>query len=509
MNSTINERAEILETPDADNKPAAISPKTKVRVNPDEETATPFPIDALPKVVADMAQAIAITERTPEILSGCCVLGILSACIGAGLQVKSGPNRTTRGNLYLVPSAESGSGKSESYRHAAKPFFSFQSTMCEAWKTNEGPKLKSQKMMLEIEISQIKKNAVKLDNLADREAARAELQKKMGELETLSDKEPLLYVEDVTTEKLAVSLAESREQLASMSPDAGSIVNNLLGRYSKLERTDESIYLKAFSGDNCRVDRQGRASVSLQSPCLSALWLVQPDKIETLLGERSLTDGGLIPRLLICHTHATPQKIKSNNQGEITGISPIISDAWAKLVQEILQKFRLAAAPVTIEPTPEAREAMNLHFNAIVDRRCSDLRDVSTYAARWNEQAWRIAVCLHAGTHGQQAGDGRKLDLSTAQKAIRLADWFGQQQLQILAAGRHEAKRGKLQKILELVTPDGITGRDVQRALRLPTADEAHELLAELEVEGAVIGRDSQPANGGHVMRIFTPAMHQ
>ena len=76
-----------------------------------------------------MAEAIARTERTPETLAGCCVLGILSASIGAGLQITSGPNRVTRGNLYIMASAESGSGKSETFRHAAKPFLAYERKM--------------------------------------------------------------------------------------------------------------------------------------------------------------------------------------------------------------------------------------------------------------------------------------------------------------------------------------------------------------------------------------------
>ena len=69
-----------------------------------------------------MARAVCETVRVLESLPGCCMLGILSAAIGTGLQVKSGANRVTRGNLYILPSAESGSGKSETFRHRAKPF---------------------------------------------------------------------------------------------------------------------------------------------------------------------------------------------------------------------------------------------------------------------------------------------------------------------------------------------------------------------------------------------------
>ena len=47
---------------------------------------------------------------------------------------------------------------------------------------------------------------------------------------------------------------------------------------------------------------------------------------------------------------------------------------------------------------------MKDHDNRIMEGRLGQLRYVTTYAARWNELAWRIAVCLHAGLHGEQAG---------------------------------------------------------------------------------------------------------
>ena len=74
-----------------------------------------FPLHCLPLACEAMARAVCGTVRVLESLPGCCVLGILSAAIGSGLQVRSGPNRFTRANLYLLPSAESGSGKSEHF----------------------------------------------------------------------------------------------------------------------------------------------------------------------------------------------------------------------------------------------------------------------------------------------------------------------------------------------------------------------------------------------------------
>jgi hypothetical protein len=470
-----------------------------------EEKNSPFPLQHLPPVARAMAEAIARTERTPETLAGCCVLGILSASIGAGLQITSGPNRVTRGNLYIMASAESGSGKSETFRHAARPLFAYENDLLERWKTETLPGLQADAALLESEIAKIKKDAFKGKSGMEREELRDELQAKQRTLANVNAglNPPRLCCEDVTSEKLAVMLAHNREQLASLSPDAGSIVNLLLGRYNNLDRTDEGIYLKAFSGDNCRVDRQGRESIMLQRPCLAALWLVQPDKVEALLGKTELTDGGMIPRLCVCHTRAQPRPIVDG----VEGIPVATVNAWAMLVGKLIHTFRKTGEAITIEPTPEARQMMKDHHNEIVERQLTDLRDVTTFAARWNEQAWRIAVCLYAGLHGDDAG-GRKLEANTAASAIAIADWFAGEQLRILARGRHAARRAKRDEVLELLAdhPKGITARDVHRARIVDSANEARALLTQMEADGELTRKDSKPETGGHITRTFTKA---
>ena len=45
----------------------------------------------------------------------------VSASIGAGLQIRSSASRVTPGNLYILASADSGTGKSQAFRPAARP----------------------------------------------------------------------------------------------------------------------------------------------------------------------------------------------------------------------------------------------------------------------------------------------------------------------------------------------------------------------------------------------------
>jgi len=468
--------------------------------------AKPFPTHCLPESVAAMARAIADTERTPAALAGVCTLGFLSASIGRGLQIQSGTARFTRGNVYLLASAESGSGKSESFRHAAKPFNEFEGGKLEAWRASTLPGLAAEKDILEAEMKKLQRDAGSAEGADKRGGIKAELEAKKAALAEVEAQlhAPAFTVEDVTTEKLASLLAANGETLASISPDAGAIVNNLLGRYSNLDRTDESVYLKAFSGDFLRVDRQKSPEpVLLKSPCLTALWLTQPDKVETLLAEKELTDGGLIPRLLVCHTNAEPLEIVEG----ATGIRAEVAADYRRTIRELLEAYRLADEPRTIQPSPEALALLNQHFNGIVARRRGDLRDVSSYAARWNEQAWRLAVCIHAGTWGRQAHE-QALEFDTAERAIELVDWFAGQQLGILSKGRDAKRRETRGEVLALLVgnPKGIRARDVCRARIARDASEAHALLATMEGEGLLAGREEQPEAGGHVSRIFTMA---
>jgi hypothetical protein len=120
--------------------------------------------------------------------------------------------------------------------------------------------------------------------------------------------------------------------LASLSSDARDVVNNLKGRYRQ-GVTDEGIYLKAYSGDYCRVDRVMREPVVLRRPCLTVLWFVQPVLLDAILAERSLTEGGLIPRLLPCHTDCHPTPIT----GQHSGIPDEVLTAYDDLIRTLIQ----------------------------------------------------------------------------------------------------------------------------------------------------------------------------
>ena len=58
---------------------------------------------------------------------------------------------------------------------------------------------------------------------------------------------------------------------------------------------------------------------------------------------------------------------------------------------------------------------------------------------------------FHPRRHPRAGAGGRMMDVNTARRGIRLADWFAGEQLRILAGGRHAAKRAKWDAVLKLL----------------------------------------------------------
>jgi hypothetical protein len=316
---------------------------------------------------------------------------------------------------------------------------------------------------------------------------------------------PCIIGQDVTTERLAGLLSENREVVFSASADARKLVDNLLGRYNPGKTTDESLYLTAYSGDHVRVDRQGRDSVILNTPCLSLCWFIQPDLLLKMFDEESLSASGFLPRLLICQTKAAPRRI----EGEAQILSESVCAGWMQLIGDLLANFHAADKPYTVTPSPEALGVLNDYHNRIVDRRADDLADVGAFAARYAENAWRVAVLLHAVEWGSEASQAR-LSKETASNAVRIVEWFASSQLAILAKGRHAAAAKVADEVLELLEHnrerkglDSITARDVHRARITATPDAAKALLARMEAEGLLCAEEITPPRGGKSMRIY------
>lgn len=213
----------------------------------------------------------------------------------------------------------------------------------------------------------------------------------------------------------------------------------------------------------------------LAHPSLSVLWLLQPHKLRELQDSVAMSESGLMPHFLIAETKAEPRE----EPEERHCIPETVKAAWSGLIHTLLDEFHEPNAKVRVIQTErQAGKLLRDYTHEIVQsrKRGTGLEDVSIYAARWAENAWRLCVVQHAATNADAAWI-ENLSADTAAKAVRLMLWFAAQQLRLLASGREDKLVKRLEKLREVLalrpekacnSPDiwrrhGFTPDEVQR----------------------------------------------
>jgi hypothetical protein len=455
-----------------------------------------FPIWCFPTVMRDMAEAISESARIPLSLSGPLILGVISGAIGKGLELESGADRIIRGNLYMLGLGKSGTGKSSAFKLGAEPITAAEIGMLKFWREIRGPEIKAELRILDREIKSLEAvlgGKKKVD--VDRSKLKKELAEKIAKVAYWQEElqEPRMIVEDVTQEALGVLLARNSEQLFSLSADAGKTLQNLEGRYMKEKgKSDDDIYIKAYTGDRCVVDRIGRDPVILENPCLSLFWLIQPERAQRLFSNPDLRNGGFLPRCLIWDSRVEP----TEQPEEDRPIPAKVQENFNNLLKGLLDTYHNGKEH-TIPPSRLAKESMRTYHNSLVARRRKDWCDINSFVARWTENAWRILVNLHAGAHFSNA-HLTQIDRFRPDHAIELSKWFGTEQIRLLSAMRESADWDTLSGLIELVNrvyKGKATIRDL--GLRHGYRREELERLAEKYPSKIAIRREEPGEKGG------------
>ncbi len=427
-----------------------------------EEEKNEFPLHCLPEGMKSMVDEVCRAMLTPVALNAACALGAISAALGAGLEVATGGGGFLRGNLFIAAIAKSGTGKGRSFDVITNPWQQFEEDIIHEWNTSIRPALDSSITVLEQELKVLKNSICRKDY--DRDKVESEITQLTNKLQSQEAKrfEPRLITADATKEALAERLSHGKnEAIASMSGEARGCVDVLAGRYNK--KTDEDIYISGYSGDSIKVDRINRPAIRLRRPCLSVLWLFQPDKMYAWLSNDSLTLSGLLPRFLIFISRAEPQLEPEQRHC----VDEAVKSQWRTLIQDLGTAFHQAGSAFKISPSEGVHQVFRDYSNELVHRRRSggDLSDVNEYVSRWAENAWRLALVLHAGQHGKDSAM-QAMSLETANNAITLMKWFAEQQLDILSAGREKIKTDRLANLSAVLSTKpnyACTLRDLNR----------------------------------------------
>jgi hypothetical protein len=476
----------------------------------------PFPLEALPPVLAEITRAIAETTGTPLDICAPCVIATASACLGRGLIVESAPGRVTAPNLYVLLVKPSGAGGSVAYSFATAPLRGYQATALRQYDEVTKPRLERRRDTLKADYEDAIKARRKLkadgSDTSEKDKVLDELQVELAAVEMLYCP-PFIVVDDGTQESLAPMLMRRGEVLAHFDSDANNTVGMILGeRYGNGNHTNDSLHLKAYSGESCAIIRKGSArggstELFLKCPTLACLFVVTPDVARKLFGNDRMKTGGLLPRFLVVNSQAKPQPWGDSRKIE-TAISQRYEAAAFAMLNTI--RGRVADDFTPLEMTAEAHDLFAAHFQKFCDGFASK-PDFSAFEARHTENAMRLALVFHAwralkfepdasgGTVARCHALESPLNGETAQAALAVASWFEHQQAAILAPMREAGRDEKLEKVIlwcERRHEWIVSARDLVGARIASTAEEADKLLLTWGQEGRAVREEVENKPG-------------
>jgi hypothetical protein len=282
--------------------------------------------------------------------------------------------------------------------------------------------------------------------------------------------------------------------MAVLTDEGGLALYNMLGRYTKGNITDDILLCKAKTVNATTVDRVCREPIVLHHPCVTLLLLVQPDLLYKAFDNERLWVGGFLARCL-----AADSRMEAQYEDETTlaEADPEIMRAWNEYIKSLVKTFRFAEDPCPIAVGGGVRELSRTFHNEIVDQIRGTLSDISSFAIRWTERAWEIALNLHAAHYGDECYR-EPLNSSTFSDAIRISRFFADRQLEVLQRPRIKAMNEQRDRLEEILSTNGgkpVTLRDLSHHHGL----DPKEIFSSVKSHPDLFGMATrQPLHGGH-----------
>lgn len=341
-----------------------------------------FPVNALPKCIADYVYAVAETTQTPVDMAATSSLAILSLCMQGKYDVQAKPDWTEPTNLFCLIIAEPSERKSAIVSLMSKVLDRYEidyntrhSAIFEFSKM-EKQSLESKKKSFETQYVKGKKTKEEMQELAQ-------------EIAEFKEKLPKkLYVDNITSEKLTSVIANNEGKMAILSSEAG-IFNIMAGMYN--EKAEIDVFLKAYSGDSIRVDRMGRPSELISHPALTMLLLIQPSVLVSIMKNSTFEGRGLTTRFL----YSIPKSFIGKRRYKTDAIPKQIMDAYEDKIVELLKENEdLAFEQTTLLLTPEASDLLENYFDENEKAMVNENQEIKSWSGKLVGNVLRISAII-------------------------------------------------------------------------------------------------------------------
>ncbi|MGN6867074.1 MAG: YfjI family protein [Solirubrobacteraceae bacterium] len=424
--------AEKIETSvDADDWPPLFSP-----------TPPPFPIEALPEVMADFVRAVAVQYQVPVDLPAIVAIGVL-ATVGMSARLDCVNWSEDTLGLYLLVASPSGDRKSTVMKKVAAPLYRIEQEAREEFIADDRDR-ETKRKVLQARESELVRRAAKDEDVEDRAVAQAELDNLRLDLDRVGElTEPRLLVNNTTPEALVDRMAENSSGIAAFAAEP-ALIENLLGHYSEKGNPNLSAVCEAYTADYTSVDRRGGHRIVLPRPLLTITLLAQDDVLETLLGNVKARKQGLIGRFAFIDAAARHYVGKRQIQPPPPTVPKHLNEAWDAIVRRVRDACRTAnpaqpekpesggpfagfavsgeLAVLELSLSPSSKNLLT-ELELAVEPRLADGADLEFFRdwmSRHHGRAARIASLFHLV---EQPGDPR-VGENSMRGALKVADYF-------------------------------------------------------------------------------------
>jgi len=244
--------------------------------------ATPFPVDTLPKAVADICREISHSFEVPLELPCTTALGLLAACCQKKAIVRVNSTYTEQLNLFTLAISDTGDRKSNVFKLLRDAVIAAQDEYFQAHRddiTRSGLEYQ----MLQRKLEAVKRGFVLEDSDSNYTMDDImELERMVRDFDLLAP--PKLLVDDATSEKLIDVLEEQGGSIAIASPEGGLF--STLRTAASANPTFDA-YLKAYTGDSIEVARISRKGNSIEAPKLSLIIACQPKTAAEMIANKT------------------------------------------------------------------------------------------------------------------------------------------------------------------------------------------------------------------------------
>jgi putative DNA primase/helicase len=285
-----------------------------------------FPVDALPRSVAEWVTATAEHTQTPVDLPAFAALGVLSSAALGGAIVDCGQWEEELG-LYLLLALASGDRKSTVLRAATQPLRTLERER-RATAARGLHELATRRTALEVRIKKLT-SRMGAANDGERTQAEDEYAQSTAELAQLPEPvAPRIFADDATPEAMGTLLARHRAIAVLVAESA--FIDNLIGRYND-GKANLHLVCAAYSGEQATIDRKGNESEYLERPLLSIALTVQPHVLEKLISHDVARSQGLVARF----AYALPKTLLGRRRIGAPAVSPDVAQGWIATVRRV------------------------------------------------------------------------------------------------------------------------------------------------------------------------------